>query len=104
MEISITTSEKDNSIELLLNGNLNASEALSLADRMLNLIPLMSPKKVLINLANCPQVCNQALAALVTFSLAPQLEGSTLYLLGLTQSLAERMRSLNLDRLFTLEA
>ena len=103
MEISLNTSVQDNSIELFLSGNLDASEALSLADRMLNLIPLIGPKKILINLSNCPQVCNQALAALVTFSLAPQLEGSTLYLLGLTQSLAERMRSLNLDRLFTLE-
>jgi ABC-type transporter Mla MlaB component len=104
MEISIITSDKDNSIELALNGDIDVSEALSLADRLLNFIPLINPKKVQINLANCPQVCNQAIAALVTFSLAPQLEGSTLHLLGLNQSLAERMRNLNLDRLFTLDA
>ena len=104
MDISIRTPENHSSVELILNGDLDASEALSLADRMLNLIPLVCPSKVLINLANCPQVCNQALAALVTFSLSPQLEGCTLHLLGLTQSLTERMLGLNLDRLFTLEA
>lgn len=104
MEISVNTLQHNETIELILRGELDAVEAISLADRMLNLIPVVKSKNVAINLSDCPQVCNQAIAALVTFSLAPQLEGSTLHLIGLSQSLANRMRDLHLDRLFTLGA
>lgn len=103
MEILVSEDKGTRQLTVTLRGALNETEALSLADRIVNLLPMQAPELIVVDVQACTVLSNQGFSALVSLALAPELERSRLRLTGHSAEAAERMRRLKLDRIFEFE-
>ena len=102
MEIEIKSNHEI--LEVAFIGELNETQAIALADRLLNLCPAQIPPRVEINLTKCPKVCSQGIGAMVSFRLSPQLCQSAARITGPAPEIERQMLTLKLDRLFEFES
>jgi anti-anti-sigma factor len=100
MNINVVDQAHAERLVLELEGDLDETEALALADRILNLLPARVPGNVVIDLRRCTLLSTQGIAALVSFRLAPELEGCSVTIEGQTNDMERRMLSLKMNRLF----
>ena len=87
-----------------IEGDLNETQSIALADRILNLCPPAIPEQVEINLSKCSSICSQGIGALVSFRLAPPISSSAIRISGHSPQIERQMRALKLDRLFAFAA
>ena len=103
MEISIEDSGSAGTLIVRLSGSLNETAAIALADRILNIMPNPAPSTLVVDLSTCSLVSTMAMIALVSLSLAPELETCRMRIRGHTPEAEVRMRGLRLDRIFDLD-
>ena len=103
MEISIEDSGPSGTVVVRLSGALHETESIALADRILNLMPSHAPSALIVDLSTCSLVSTMAISALVSLSLAPELESCRMSIRGQTTEADSRMRGLRLDRIFDLD-
>lgn len=103
MHISVSEDKGTRQLTVTLSGALDETEALALADRILNLLPMQLPELIVVDVHACTVLSNQGFSALVSLALAPELERSRLRVTGHSAEAAERMRRLKLDRIFEFE-
>jgi anti-anti-sigma regulatory factor len=100
MEIELEQHEGNDVLIVHLRGDLHETEAISLADRILNVVPSNLPKTLEINLSHCQSVSVQGIGALVSLSLAPELENHSVRIAGQTEEIEAKMRGLKLHHIF----
>lgn len=103
MEVEVSESDdRENRVCVRIKGVLDETNAIALADRLLNACPNPIPGRVHIDLSTCSSICNQGFAALVSFRLSTPIANQTVEVSGQNTETDKRMRILRLDRLFQI--